>query len=592
MASSLDTSRRRFLATTGIGLALPGLAGAQLRVTDRGERQDLSLWYDKPSGPWVEALPVGNGRVGAMVFGRVAQERVQLNIDTLFGGGPYTPDSTDSLQALPRVRALIDEGRFEEASELAAKTMMAKPMVQMPYGTAGDLFITTAGLGPVRGYRRWLDLDQAVAATRFISGGVRHRREVFCSEPDQVLVMQIEAQGGTIDLDLGYRHPADAEYGATTYDKQTGAVSLLGAAWNHQEPLREGARPSTLEIAADGPQALLIQGRNIADSGIASALRYALRLQAVGDGRIQVAGDRLEVRGTGKLTLLVAAATSFVRFDDVSGDPVKQVRERTAAAAGRPHAELKRRHVQAHQAGFRRVSVQLGPRMPADERPTNARIMEVARHGDPALAALYVQYARYLLLASSRPGSEPANLQGRWNEGNRPPWGAKYTININTEMNYWIAGPGNLGECVEPVLRMVEDLSVTGARTARTCYGARGWVAHHNTDLWRAAAPIDGPLWGLWPCGGAWLCNTLWDHYEYHPSQPLLRRLYPLLKGASQFFLDTLVEDPKGRGLVTSPSISPENTHRPGAAVCAGPAMDRQILRDLFDHTLQAHAQL
>lgn len=592
MTTSFHTNRRHFLATTGIGLAWPGLAGAKLAVADRGERQDLSLWYDQPAGPWIEALPVGNGRVGAMVFGRMAQERVQLNIDTLSAGSPYTPDSPDALQALPRLRALINEGRYAEAEALASKEFMARPIVQMPYGTAGDLFIATAGLDGTSEFRRWLDLDQAIAATRFVSGGVRHRREVFCSEPDQVLVLQFEAQGGKFDLDLGYRHPADAEYGATQYHKETGAVSLLGAAWNHQEPLRQGERPSWLEIGADGPQALLIQGRNIGDAGIPSGLRYALRLQALGDARIQVVGDRLEVRGAGKLTILVAAATSFVRFDDVSGDPVKQVRERTAAAARRPYAELKKRHVQAHQASFRRVALQLGAPAATDARPTNARIMEVAQHPDPALAALYVQYARYLLLASSRPGGEPANLQGRWNEGNRPPWGCKYTININTEMNYWIAGPGNLGECVEPLLRMVEELSINGARTARSSYGARGWVAHHNTDLWRAAAPVDGPQWGLWPCGGAWLCNTLWDHYEYHPSQPLLRRLYPLLKGASLFFLDTLVQDPQGRGLVTSPSLSPENAHRPGASLCAGPAMDRQILRDLFDHTLQAHALL
>lgn len=589
------TGRRRFLATTGIGLAWPGLANAQLAVAQRGERQDLSLWYEQPAGLWVEALPLGNGRLGGMVFGRVAQERLQLNIDTLFGGSPYTPDSPDALAALPQLRALINEERFQEAEALAAKAFMARPLAQMPYGTAGDLLFDFAGLEAPTEFRRWLDLDQAIAGTRFVSAGVRHRRELFCSEPDQVLVMQVESQGGVFDLDIGYRHPAVVEfYGAKT-DPRTGAVRMQGAAWDVREALQQPKRPAELEIRPDGDQALLITGRNIADAGIPSGLRYALRVQLVADGgskgRIQAQGDQVQVRGSGKVMLLIAGATSFVRYDDVSGDPVKQVRERTAAAARRSHAELKQRHLRAHQASFRRVALQLGA--PAEEtRPTNDRIYQVAERPDPALAALYVQYARYLLLASSRPGGEPANLQGRWNEGTYAPWGGKYTININTEMNYWIAGPGNLGECVEPVLRMVEGLSVTGARTARTCYGAGGWVAHHNTDLWRAAAPVDGPQYGVWPTGGAWLCNTLWDHYEYHPSQSLLRRLYPLLKGASQFFLDTLVEDPKGRGLVTSPSISPENSHRPGGTLCAGPAMDRQILRDLFDHTLHAHAEL
>jgi alpha-L-fucosidase 2 len=208
------------------------------------------------------------------------------------------------------------------------------------------------------------------------------------------------------------------------------------------------------------------------------------------------------------------------------------------------------------------------------------------------LAALYLQYGRYLLISSSRPGTQPANLQGIWNEGTNPPWGSKYTININTEMNYWPAEAANLAPCVEPLVTMVEELAVTGAVFARESYGARGWVAHHNTDLWRAAVPIDGPNWGMWPCGGAWLCKTLWDHYEYNPDDAYLARIYPVLKGAALFFVDVLVEDPKGRGLVTSPSLSPENTHHPDVAVCAGPAMDRQIVRDLFAWTLAAHAKL
>ncbi|HET9646266.1 MAG TPA: glycoside hydrolase family 95 protein [Burkholderiaceae bacterium] len=582
--------RRRFIATAGLALALPGLAHARVRLTDRGERQDLSLWYEKPAGPWVEALPVGNGCLGAMVFGRPAQERLQLNIDTLFGGGPYNPDNPAALEALPHVRALIDEGRFLEAQELAGKSLMAQPLGQMPYGSAGDLFVETKGLEAATGYRRWLDLDTATAVTRFTDGAVPHRREAFCSEPDQVLVLRLEAQGGTFDLDIRYRHSTkNVNFGAKR-DAQ-GAVALAGAAWDHHEPLRETERPPTLALADDGDRALLIQGRNIADAGIASGLRFALRVKAVGDGSIAVVGDRIEVRGARTLTLLVAGATSFVNPWDVNGDPVAAVRSRSEAAARLPHAVLKKRHLQAHQALFRRMAIRLGGGG-LDRRPTNERIFAASTEVQPELASLYVQYARYLLLSSSRPGSEPANLQGRWNEGNYPPWGGKYTININTEMNYWPAGPANLGESVEPLLHMVEQLAVTGARTARSSYGARGWVAHHNTDLWRAAAPVDGPMYGLWPCGGAWLCNSLWDHYEYHPDPALLRRLYALLQGACLFFLDTLTEDPKGRGLVTSPSLSPENLHHPDVAVCAGPAMDRQILRDLFDHTLQAHALL
>ncbi len=585
------SDRRQFMASAGLALAFPGLASAKVLATEREGREDLSLWYERPAGPWIEALPVGNGRLGAMVFGRAAQERLQLNIDTLFGGGPYTPDSPAALEALPRVRELLDQGRWKEASDLAGRTLMARPIVQMPYGTAGDLFIETRGLKSPSGHRRWLDLDSAIATTRFTDGPVGHLREVFCSHPDQVLVIRLSAQGGLLDLDLGYRHPADADYGAKDYDGKTGAVALVGAPWDQREPLREEQRPATLTMTADGKDALLVEGRNIADAGIASALRYAVRVKAQCDGGVSVRDGRIEVRQARTVTLIVAAATSHVRFDDVSGDPVALARSQSEEAARRTHDELRQRHLQSHRALFRRLSIRLGQGA-ADARPTNERIFAAGTEVQPELAALYVQYARYLLISSSRPGSEPANLQGRWNEGLHPPWGSKYTININTEMNYWPAGPGNLGECVEPLLRMVEELSITGARTARTCYGARGWVVHHNTDVWRAAAPVDGPLWGVWPCGGAWLCNALWDHYEYHPEPATLKRLHPLLKGASLFFLDTLVEDPKGRGLVTSPSLSPENEHHPGVALCAGPAMDRQILRDLFGHTLQAHALL
>jgi alpha-L-fucosidase 2 len=355
--------------------------------------------------------------------------------------------------------------------------------------------------------------------------------------------------------------------------------------------LRASERPATLSVRPDGGDALLIEGRNVAAAGIPSALRYAVRVQALGDGAITARGDRIEVRGASTITLLVAAATSYVNYGDVSGDPVKTVRAQTGAAARKPYARLRSLHVQAHQKLFRRLSLRIGSGA-SDPRPTNQRIAVAEQQPDPGLAALYVQYGRYLLLSSSRPGSQPANLQGLWNEGTNPPWGGKYTININTQMNYWPAQSANLRECVEPLLRMVEDLSVTGAVAARKGYGARGWVAHHNTDLWRAAAPIDGPLWGMWPCGGAWLCQALWDHYEYNLDEAWLRRIYPLLKGASLFFVDTLVEDPQGRGLVTSPSISPENEHHKGVATCAGPAMDRQIIRDLFGWTLQAHALL
>ena len=581
-------ARRSFLVSAGLALAMPGLAGATAVAATTHDGDSLSLWYDKPAGAWVEALPIGNGRLGAMVFGRAAQERLQLNEDTLFAGGPYDPSNPDALAALPRVRALIDRERFKEAADLASAAMMGKPMRQMPYAAAGDLLLDFPGVKGAAHYRRSLDLDTALATTSFTHGATRHLREAFASEPDQVVALHLTASGGgLLDLDVGYRAPTNVKYG----DTQTPPAPFLGAAWDVRESLDADKRPPTLSIRPDGAGALLVEGRNQPAQGIPAALRYALRVRAVGDGKTSVDGDRLQIRGASTITLLVSCATSYVNYADVSGDPVAIVRARTDAAARKPYARLKADHVAAHQALFRRFSIRLGGGA-LDTRPTHQRIAASEAAPDPGLAALYVQYARYLLLSSSRPGSQPANLQGRWNEGNNPPWGGKYTININTEMNYWPAHAANLAECVEPVLRMIEDLAATGAVTARKHYGARGWVTHHNTDLWRATAPIDGPNFGMWPLGGAWMCKTLWDHYEYHPDEAWLRRIYPLLKGAALFFVDTMIEDPQGRGLVTSPSMSPEHNHHPGVALCAGPAMDRQIIRDLFGWTLQAHAAL
>jgi alpha-L-fucosidase 2 len=594
----INPTRRRVLGTLGLAAAaagMPGLAGATVVARADGDKDKLALWYDKPAVQWVEALPVGNGRLGAMVYGRPLQERLQLNEDTLWAGGPYRFDNPAFKTALPRVRALIDDGKFEEARDLVAQAMIAKPATQMPYGAAGDLLLDFHGIDGAQAYRRSLDLDTAIATTRFTSGAARHVREVFASAPDQVIVLHLRATGGLLDFDVGYRHPHEVKYGQVKYDgAQEAQAASTGAAWDIQEALQESGRPANLSIRPDGPRALLVEGRNADNAGVAGALRYAVRVLAVGDGRIEAAGDRLRVRGARAITLLVGAATSFVNFRDIGGDPVQAVLNGVDAAARKTYASLRADHVKAHRALFSRLSLRLG-REDTGAVPTDARIAAVPQSDDASLAtlaALYLQYGRYLLISSSRPGSQPANLQGIWNEGTNPPWGGKYTININTEMNYWPAEVANVAACVEPVVRMVEELAVSGTAVARDSYGARGWVAHHNTDLWRAAAPIDGPNWGMWPCGGAWLCKTLWDHYDYAPDDAYLRRIYPVLKGAAMFFVDVLVEDPHGRGLVTSPSISPENQHHQGVAVCAGPAMDRQIVRDLFAWTLAAHDRL
>ncbi|MGX4644334.1 glycoside hydrolase family 95 protein [Massilia sp. SYSU DXS3249] len=579
-----DKRRGLMLGMGGLAL-LPALPALAAPITS-GSRHANLLWYRQSAARWEEALPLGNGRLGAMVFGRVGQERLQLNEDTLWAGAPYTPDNPEALENLPRVRALLAEGKYAEATELANAGMMAKPVRQMSYGTLGDLLLTMTDAQLPGEYERSLDLATAIAHTRYRTAQGAWQREAFVSAPDQVIVLRLTGPKGKLGFQLDWRAPRKVSYAASNDPGL--ATDLAGAPpvdWLAREDA--GALPADARIEADGPDALLITGRNEAMHGIPAGLRYALRVQVLGDGRLELADGRLTLRGASEATLLIGAATSYVNYRDVGGDPVAAVRAHTRRAAARTYAALRRDHVREHGRLFSRMSVDLGS-SPAAALPTDQRIAAVGKQADPALDALYLQYGRYLLIASSRPGTQPANLQGIWNQSTNPPWGGKYTININTQMNYWPADAAGLGECVEPLLLMVEDLARTGAATARTMYGARGWVTHHNTDLWRAAAPIDGAKFGMWPCGGAWLCNTLWDHYDYSRDEATLRRLYPLLRGAAEFFLDTLVEDPQGRGLITSPSLSPENNHGFGSSLAAGPAMDRQIVRDLFAHTLAA----
>ena len=415
-------SRRRFV-TAGAMLPMLSALPHWVQAGAAGVGADaLSLWYDQPAGPWLEALPLGNGRLGAMVFGRPAQERLQFNIDTLYGGGPYVPDNAKFREALPQVRALIEQERWKEANDLVSEALMGKPIKQMPFSGAGDLLLDFPGVKGAARYRRSLDLDTAIATTTFVDGGGRHRREAFCSVPDQVTVIRLQIEGdGTIDLDLGYRHPDYQPYGGfgdTKYDAH--GVVFVGAPWDHRESLFAEKRPAPLAVRADGSDALMIEGRNVQAFGIPGQLRYALRVQAVGDGRIEASGDRLRVRGARQLTLLVAGETSYVNWQDASGDPVAAVRQRTAAAARKPFARLCDDHLKAHRALFRRLHIDLGGHA-ANARTTDARIKDVPRQADAALAAMYVQYARYLLLSSSRPGSQPANLQGVWNEVLHPP---------------------------------------------------------------------------------------------------------------------------------------------------------------------------
>lgn len=515
------------------------------------------LWYQRPAEKWVEALAIGNGRLGAMVFGGVERERLKINEDTFWSGSPYDPAHDETAGDLAEARGLILSGRYADAEKIVAQTLLGRPSGQMSYQPIGDLVIEMPGDAPAEDYRRELDLKTAVTSVTFRRDGVGYTREAFSSAPDGVIVVRLSAD-----------HP--------------GSVTLNV----HLESPQKSA------VVATGTDELLLSGRGPAYRGIPGGLKFACRVRAIAaGGNVSTDSGRMAVTNADAVTLVLDAATNYVNWRDLSGDPQKATATRVNKAAARPYARLRSAHVSDYRRLFDRVTLDLGA-TPAVDKPTDERLAAFSQGADdPQLAALYYQFGRYLLIASSRPGSQPANLQGIWNDSVSPPWDSKYTININTEINYWPAEPANLSECGEPLVRMLEQMAVSGARTAKRMFGARGWVCFHNTDLWRATAPIDGP-WAYTPTCGAWLASYLWERYLYSGERRDLETAYPVLKGAAEFFLDTLVEDPKTGRLVTCPSASPENRHPGGAYVCAGPTMDNQILRDLFAYVIKAAALL
>jgi len=546
-------TRREFLASAGLAAGSFPLASSLLNATEPHADESLLLWYDKPAAEWTEALPIGNGRLGAMIFGGPATEQLQLNEDTLYAGSPYDPNNPEALTALPEARRLIFEGRYKEAHDLVGAKMMAKPIKQMPYEPVGELRLSFPGHDNVTNYRRQLDLDTAITTVSYHVGGVIFTRQMFASPADQVIVVHLSAS-----------QPRQLNFSASFETPQKATVST------------------------DNNDTLIMHGVNGEAFGIKGGLKFEARVVVLAQGgQLHAEMERIVVSNADSALLLIAAATSYRSYKDTSGDPAAIVAEQLTRAREKPFAGLRAAHVREHQRLFHRVKLNLG-RSAAAELPTDQRPAQFLQGLDPHLATLYFQYGRYLLISSSRPGSQPANLQGIWNHLMTPPWESKYTININTEMNYWPAETTNLSECHEPLLRMISELVENGSRTARVHYGARGWVCHHNTDLWRQTAPIDGPFWGFWPTGGAWLCTHLWHHYEFTGDKNFLAKAYPVMKGAAEFFVDTLVPEPKHNWLVTCPSISPENRHPAGVAICAGPTMDTQIIRDLFSQCIQA----
>ena len=550
------------LKTVAAGLAVATAVSFSMTGRAAAPASSLTLWYRQPATNWTSALPIGNGRLGAMIFGGVERERLQLNEDTLWAGGPYDADNTNAFAALPDVSRLVFTGQYDAAASLIGGKMMGLPIKQMPYETVGDLFLTFPTNAPVINYRRDLNLDTAVASVSYTANGIHFKREIFSSPVDQVIVVRLTAD-------------------------KPGQISFTAGMTTPQKAL----------VTTEGTNTLVLKGVNGTASGIHGALKFESRVVVLtSGGKNSTEAGKVSVANADSVTLLIAAATSFKNYHDVRGDPEAITKNQIAGAYKKwwngnvadGGDTTFSNHIAAHQKLFRRVELNLGETA-AMNLPTDERIKNFKNGNDPQLAVLYFQFARYLLISSSRPGGQPANLQGIWNDSMDPPWGCKYTTNINLEMNYWPAETANLGECVEPLTAMVMDLTQTGARTAKVMYHARGWVVHHNTDLWRATAPVDGPPWGMWPTGGAWLCQSLWEHYLFTGDKDYLKKIYPAIKGSVQFFLDTLVEEPSHHWLVTCPSLSPENTHPEGkTSICAGPAMDMEILRDLFANCIRA----
>lgn len=535
---------------------------------------ESTLWYARPANDWNEALPLGNGRLGAMVFGGVDDELVQLNDDTFWGGKPHDYSRRVPEGVLGRVRKLLFAGKEKEATELAGREFMGSPPFQAAYQPLGDLRLAFPKGASASDYRRRLDLRTGVHTVSFTRDGVAYRRTTFVSFPDRVLVVRIEADRPTkLTFDARFQSPyldETAPVGADTV--------VARGQWKD-----------------DGKGGALI-----AHTG-SKGIRYAVAMVARAEGgAVAASPEGLSVREAQAVTLYLTSDTSFVNYHDIAAS-VDDVWPKTLAQATKAgYARVLERHLKDFGGLMDRAALTLTTTA-TSARSTDERLKAVlAGESDPALAALYFQFGRYLLASSSRPGTQPANLQGIWNKDTRPAWGSKYTSNINLQMNYWPAEPTNLAECTGPLFDLVDDLRVTGAKTARDFYGARGWVLHHNTDLWRGAAPVDG-VWGVWPMGAAWTVRHAWEHYLFTRDKRFLRdRGWPAMREAARFILDFLVEAPHGSPvagkLVTNPSHSPENAFKkPDGTVSQftyGATMDLWIVRDLLQNCLGAMSAL
>ena len=534
------------------------LVGACVWMMLSAHAQNLKLWYQQPAKTWVEALPVGNSSMGAMVYGGTSREELQLNEETLWGGGPYRNDNPKALESLAEVRNLIFSGKTMDAQNLIDQTFYTGRN-GMPYQTIGSLIIEASDHENAKNYYRDLDLERAVATTRYQVDGVNFQREVFASFPDRVIIVRFTAdKPGELNFKVSYDSPLQS-----TVRKQGKKLVLRGKGGDHE--------------------------------GVKGVIEVETQSQVIAEGgKVSLTDKYISVEHATAATLYIAAATNFVNYHNVKGNESKKASALLAGAMKKEYSEALKAHTDYYQSQFNRVSLSLGgENTKTAKQETVKRIAGFSQGNDPALAALMFQYGRYLLISSSQSGGQPANLQGIWNHQLNAPWDGKYTININTEMNYWPAEVTNLSETHEPLFGLVQDLSVTGRETARTMYGCNGWVAHHNTDIWRVTGPVDKAFYGTWPVGGAWLTTHLWQHYLYTGDKDFLRKSYPAMKGAADFFLGYMIPHPKYGWKVTAPSMSPEHgpkgeDTKKASTIVSGCTMDNQIIFDVLSNTLAA----
>ncbi len=549
------------------------------KIKNRGFDPATLLWYNTAAKKWDEALPVGNGRLGAMVFGKNGEERIQLNEETYWSGGPYSTVVKDGYKVLPEIQKLVFEEKYLAAHNLFGRNLMGYPVEQQKYQSLANLHLFFKNQDSVTDYKRWLHLETGIAGVSYQSNGINFQREVFASAPDQVIVVRITAD-----------KPNSISFTANLRGERNQTHSNYATDYFKMDPY--------------GSDGLILTGKSADYMGVAGKLRYEARIKAVPDGGSMKTDDvNLIIENANSVTLYFAAATNFVNYKNVSADQHQRVTDYFKAIENKTFNTIVTAAVTDYKKYFDRVSLQLA-NTANSFLPTPERVKKIQTEPDPSMAALSYQFGRYLMIGSSRPGTQPANLQGIWNENMNPSWDSKYTTNINTEMNYWPVESGNLSEFAEPLVTMIKELTDQGAQVAREHYGARGWVFHQNTDLWRVAAPMDGPTWGTFTVGGAWLCTHIWEHYQYTMDKDFLKETYPLIEGSVQFFMDFLIPHPNGIWLVTNPSTSPENFpdgggnkpyfdevtagFREGTTICAGSSIDMQILYDLFGYYIEA----